>query len=90
MEAILHHGADMGIAFDGDADRCFLFDSKGHFIEGYYIVGLLAEAFLAKRTGEKVVHDPRLSWNTVEIVESWRYSCDVENRARFHQRTNAS
>ncbi|MGL6192012.1 MAG: phosphomannomutase CpsG [Serratia nevei] len=69
MEAILHHGADMGIAFDGDADRCFLFDSKGHFIEGYYIVGLLAEAFLAKRTGEKVVHDPRLSWNTVEIVE---------------------
>ncbi|WP_432525376.1 phosphomannomutase CpsG [Serratia sp. BFP-2025] len=69
VEAILRYGVDMGIAFDGDADRCFLFDSKGHFIEGYYIVGLLAEAFLARRTGEKVVHDPRLSWNTVEIVE---------------------
>lgn len=68
-DAVRHYGADMGIAFDGDADRCFLFDSQGHFIEGYYIVGLLAEAFLAKGAGEKVVHDPRLSWNTVDIVE---------------------
>lgn len=67
-DAVRRYGADMGIAFDGDADRCFLFDGRGNFIEGYYIVGLLAEAFLARRPGEKVVHDPRLSWNTVDIV----------------------
>ncbi|TKI05769.1 phosphomannomutase CpsG [Martelella alba] len=60
--------ADMGIAFDGDFDRCFLFDEKGNFIEGYYIVGLLAEAFLEKNPGAKIIHDPRLSWNTVDIV----------------------
>ncbi len=51
----------MGIAFDGDFDRCFLFDEKGQFIEGYYIVGLLAEAFLEKNPGAKIIHDPRLS-----------------------------
>ncbi|MDU1435650.1 MAG: phosphomannomutase CpsG, partial [Citrobacter freundii] len=62
------HGADMGIAFDGDFDRCFLFDEKGQFIEGYYIVGLLAEAFLEKNPGAKIIHDPRLSWNTVDVV----------------------
>ncbi|CAI0758176.1 Phosphomannomutase/phosphoglucomutase [Serratia entomophila] len=67
-EAVRRYGADMGIAFDGDADRCFLFDDQGNFIEGYYIVGLLAEAFLRKQPGEKIVHDPRLSWNTVDIV----------------------
>lgn len=66
--AVLAHGADMGIAFDGDFDRCFLFDEKGQFIEGYYIVGLLADAFLAKQPGAKIIHDPRLSWNTVDIV----------------------
>lgn len=67
-EAVRRYGADMGIAFDGDADRCFLFDDKGNFVEGYYIVGLLAEAFLRKQPGERIVHDPRLSWNTVDIV----------------------
>ena len=67
-EAVLEHGADMGIAWDGDFDRCFLFDEKGTFIEGYYIVGLLAEAILAKRSGGKIVHDPRMTWNTLEIV----------------------
>ncbi|EER8058171.1 phosphomannomutase CpsG [Escherichia coli] len=66
--AVIEHGADMGVAFDGDFDRCFLFDEKGQFIEGYYIVGLLAEAFLEKYPGEKIVHDPRLSWNTVDVV----------------------
>ncbi|ATF91947.1 phosphomannomutase CpsG [Cedecea neteri] len=67
--AVIEHGADMGIAFDGDFDRCFLFDEKGQFIEGYYIVGLLAAAFLEKQPGAKIIHDPRLAWNTVDIVE---------------------
>ncbi|EDZ3081289.1 hypothetical protein GV880_24230, partial [Salmonella enterica] len=58
-KAVIEHGADMGIAFDGDFDRCFLFDEKGQFIEGYYIVGLLAEAFLEKHPGAKIIHDPR-------------------------------
>jgi phosphomannomutase len=66
--AVLKHQADMGIAFDGDFDRCFLFDNKANFIEGYYIVGLLAEAFLQKEKGAKIIHDPRLSWNTIDIV----------------------
>jgi len=58
------------VAWDGDFDRCFLFDESGEFIEGYYIVGLLAEAFLRKHQGERVVHDPRLTWNTVDVAES--------------------
>lgn len=71
-EAVIQHGADMGIAWDGDFDRCFLFDEKGQFIEGYYIVGLLAQAFLLKQAGEKIVHDPRLVWNTFDIVEQFK------------------
>ena len=67
-EAVIAHGADMGIAWDGDFDRCFLFDEKGQFIEGYYIVGLLAANFLAKDSGAKIIHDPRLTWNTQNIV----------------------
>lgn len=67
-QAVLDHQALAGIAWDGDFDRCFLFDEKGQFIEGYYIVGLLAEAFLAKHPGAKIVHDPRLVWNTLDIV----------------------
>jgi phosphomannomutase len=67
-EAVLEHGADMGIAWDGDFDRCFLFDEKGTFIEGYYIVGLLAESILAKNPGSKIIHDPRMTWNTLDIV----------------------
>ncbi|AXQ24181.1 phosphomannomutase/phosphoglucomutase [Acinetobacter wuhouensis] len=69
--AVLEYKADMGIAWDGDFDRCFLFDEKGQFIEGYYIVGLLAQAFLLKQAGEKIVHDPRLVWNTLDIVEQY-------------------
>lgn len=69
-EAVLSNQADMGIAWDGDFDRCFLFDEKGAFIEGYYIVGLLAQAFLQKNSGAKIIHDPRLSWNTIDIVKS--------------------
>lgn len=69
-DAVLEHKADMGIAWDGDYDRCFLFDETGRFIEGYYIVGLLAEVFLRKHPGSKIIHDPRLIWNTIDIVTS--------------------
>jgi len=80
-DAVIEHNADMGIAWDGDFDRCFLFDEHGEFIEGYYIVGLLAENFLAKTKitavnenkanaqVQKIIHDPRLTWNTIDIVE---------------------
>lgn len=68
-EAVRAHRADLGIAWDGDFDRCFFFDSDGRFIEGYYLVGLLAKALLARHPGEKVIHDPRLVWNTVEMVQ---------------------
>ena len=61
-------GADFGVAFDGDFDRCFLFDGDGQFVPGEYVVGLLAEAFLAKEPGGKVVHDPRVIWNTLDVV----------------------
>jgi phosphomannomutase/phosphomannomutase/phosphoglucomutase len=66
--AIRSSGADFGIAWDGDFDRCFLFDEQGQFIEGYYIVGMLAEAMLARSPGGRIVHDPRLVWNTREVV----------------------
>lgn len=67
-DAVVSHNAVAGIAWDGDFDRCFVFDENGRFIEGYYIVGLLAAAFLAKNPGEKIVHDPRLEWNTLAVV----------------------
>lgn len=67
-EAVIKHKADIGIAWDGDFDRCFFFDENGRFIEGYYLVGLLAEAFLQKTPGAKIVHDPRLTWNTQNTV----------------------
>jgi len=70
INAVREHGADMGIAWDGDFDRCFFFDERGEFIEGYYVVGLLAEAFLKRQGPGRVVHDPRLVWNTTDIVES--------------------
>jgi phosphomannomutase len=69
IDAVMEYGADMGIAWDGDFDRCFLVDEKGNFIEGYYIVGLLAEAFLSKNAGAKIVHDPRLTWNTIDVAK---------------------
>ncbi|MFN2258117.1 MAG: phosphomannomutase, partial [Desulfuromonadaceae bacterium] len=69
-KAVLEHGADVGVAWDGDFDRCFLFDEQGNFIEGYYIVGLLAAAFLDKEPGAKIIHDPRLVWNTLDIVKA--------------------
>ncbi len=67
-EAIRRSGADVGLAWDGDYDRCFFFDESGRFIEGYYLVGLLAESFLKQEPGARIVHDPRLTWNTLDIV----------------------
>ncbi len=70
ITAVREHGADLGIGWDGDFDRCFFFDEHGEFIEGYYVVGLLAEAFLRQHGPNRIVHDPRLTWNTIDIVES--------------------
>ena len=69
-EAVIAHKADLGIAWDGDFDRCFFFDEKGTFIEGYYLVGLLAQRALKRHPGGKIIHDPRLVWNTIEMVEA--------------------
>ncbi|NDV91574.1 phosphomannomutase CpsG [Alteromonas sp. 345S023] len=66
--AVIEHNADFGIAWDGDFDRCFLFDADGQFIEGYYIVGLLAAAFIEKDQDSKIIYDPRVYWNTEDIV----------------------
>ncbi|MFV8818478.1 phosphomannomutase [Haliea sp. E17] len=70
IAAVRDNGADLGIAWDGDFDRCFFFDESGEFIEGYYVVGLLAEAFLQLEKGAKIVHDPRLTWNTIDVVKA--------------------
>ena len=70
VAAIRAHGADFGIAWDGDFDRCFFFDEHGSFVEGYYLIGLLASALLKGERGGRVVHDPRLTWNTIELVEA--------------------
>jgi phosphomannomutase len=67
-EVVRRTGADVGLAWDGDYDRCFFFDEQGQFIEGYYLVGLLAEVFLAREKGGRIVHDPRLTWNTIDLV----------------------
>jgi len=69
ITAIREHKADLGLAWDGDFDRCFLFDHNGRYIEGYYIVGLLGAQLLQQNPGERIVHDPRLTWNTIELIE---------------------
>jgi len=69
-DSVREHGAELGIAWDGDFDRCFLFDERGTFVEGYYIVGLLAQAMLERSAGEAIVHDPRLIWNSIEMIEA--------------------
>ncbi len=66
---VLKSGADLGLAWDGDFDRCFFWDEQGNFIEGYYIVGLLAQELLQVNPGEKILYDPRLIWNTEELVK---------------------
>lgn len=68
-KVVRENKADVGIAWDGDFDRCFMFDEKGSFIEGYFMVGFLAKAFLQKTAGAKIIYDPRLVWNTIELVE---------------------
>src|SRR6185503_179473 len=68
IDTIQRIGADIGLAWDGDYDRCFFFDEGGQFIEGYYLVGLLAEVFLEREPGARIVHDPRLTWNTLDLV----------------------
>lgn len=70
IRAIIKHQADFGIAWDGDFDRCFMFDADGRFIEGYYLVGMLAEIMLARHPAEKIIHDPRLTWNTIDQVKA--------------------
>jgi phosphomannomutase len=67
-DVVRRERADVGLAWDGDYDRCFFFDERGNFIEGYYLVGLLAETFLRQEPGARIVHDPRLTWNTLDIV----------------------
>ena len=69
-DVVMRAGADMGVAFDGDFDRCFFFDGAGQFVPGEYVVGLLAAIFLDKEAGGKIVHDPRVIWNTQDIVAS--------------------
>jgi phosphomannomutase len=67
-QAVREHRADVGLAWDGDFDRCFFFDEAGNFVESYYLIGLLAQALLARQPGGKIIHDPRLTWNTREVV----------------------
>jgi len=67
--AVKEHDADLGIAWDGDFDRCFFWDENGDFIEGYYIVGLLAQVMLQKEQGVKILYDPRLTWNSQELIQ---------------------
>ncbi len=66
--AVIEHGVDFGVAWDGDFDRCFFFDHTGVFVDGYYIVGLLAQQAINAHEGATIIHDPRMIWNTQEIV----------------------
>jgi phosphomannomutase len=68
-QAVRDHAAAVGLAWDGDFDRCFFFDEQGSFIEGYYLVGLIAQALLQRQPGAAIIHDPRLTWNTIEMVQ---------------------
>lgn len=68
IQAVKDHGAAVGLAWDGDFDRCFFFDEQGTFIEGYYLVGFIAAALLASQPGAAIIHDPRLTWNTIDMV----------------------
>jgi phosphomannomutase len=70
VQAVREHRATVGLAWDGDFDRCFFFDEQGVFIEGYYLVGFIAQALLAQHPGAAIIHDPRLTWNTIEMVQA--------------------
>jgi len=69
-QAVKDRGAALGLAWDGDFDRCFFFDEQGTFIEGYYLVGLIAQALLPRHPGAAIIHDPRLTWNTIDMVQA--------------------
>lgn len=69
-EVIKEKKADFGVAFDGDFDRCFIFDHLGRFISGEYVVGFLSEIFLRKQKGQTIIHDPRVTWNTLDVIKS--------------------
>ena len=69
-DAVIEHSADFGVAFDGDFDRCFLFDENGRFIDGAYVVGMLAQAFLDKHAGASIVYDPRVIYNTEHVISA--------------------
>ena len=70
-EGVLKYETDLGVAWDGDFDRCFFFDEKGQFIEGYYLVGLFASRFMLKDSSSTIIYDPRLYWNTREIAQQF-------------------
>jgi len=70
IQAVKDHEAAVGLAWDGDFDRCFFFDEQGTFIEGYYLVGFIAAALLAHQPGAAIIHDPRLTWNTIDMVRA--------------------
>lgn len=69
-EAVKRSGASLGLAWDGDFDRCFFYDEDGAFIEGYYLVGLIAQSTLRDEPGATILYDPRLTWNTESIVSN--------------------
>ncbi len=67
-DAVMSSGAEMGVAWDGDFDRCFFFDNEGAFVDGEYVVALLAESVLSREPGATIVHDPRVVWATEDAV----------------------
>ncbi|HOX10577.1 MAG TPA: phosphomannomutase/phosphoglucomutase [Candidatus Moranbacteria bacterium] len=66
---VVENGADFGVAWDADADRCFFFTEKGEFIEGYFITALLGKIFLERTPGATILHDPRLVWAIQDIAK---------------------
>jgi phosphomannomutase len=82
--AVVAENADLGIAWDGDFDRCFFFDEKGAFIDGEYVVALLAQAFMAKEAGARIVHDPRVVWNTQAVIAAGGGQAIVSRTGHAH------
>ena len=82
-QAVRETGANLGVAWDGDFDRCFFFDEAGNFVEGYYLVGLFARALLKENPGETIIHDPRLIWNTLYMSESLEFPYKVKRGHAF-------
>ena len=83
-DLVLSEGADLGVAWDGDFDRCFFFDETGAFIDGEYVVGLLADAFLGKHAGAKIIHDPRVIWALLDLVEAGGGEAVVSQSGHSH------